>query len=364
MVVEIGIGITAFLVFLGMLFQGRVVFILQIIWLILISGLNTYSVDWENNFGTFQVADSNNLSQSGVFMVVYNFFAVLAKKYGMEYVEFNFILVMISTLLIGFVVFRLTRRPSIVMSLVFIYPFIDNIIQKRWYYALGISVFGIYLSINAKSRTSRTVILLITALIACQFHTGAVLLFTLPVYLLFTEKLQNWITILVVLIGTLGSDRISGIINAVSGGVLADKATLYFTTLAANSSMGHYLFWAAWQVIQTVIIYYVYKYDSENKFVKFVWRLNVWAMCIIPLYMFDPVFTRLFRIVLIFNYVAVANSFWFNKRYEISRAGLFSLPMQILITGISFYVFDINSKLGIDAMIFAIFKNNQFLGLF
>lgn len=330
------------------------------IWLVLISSLNTNSADWLNNLGTYQIASENSLNSSGIFMVFYNYLAVKFKAIGMDYITFNGILTLISTLLIAYVIVKESERPTVVMSFIFIYPFIDNIIQKRWYYAMGILVFGIYKALKTENKVNRTLILLLFALIASQFHSGAIIFVSLPLFLLLPNKVQNYTTVLIVIVGTIGRNRISDIVNLLTGNLLAEKANLYFSTLAANSTLTHYLFWAVWQIFQALLVLYIYKQNNTKKDYFLIWRMNVWAMCIIPLYSFDPVFSRIFRVILIFNYIVIANSLWFSRK-QLSKVGLFVLFSQFVFSIISFFAFDINSALGVQTIIFDIFKYNQFL---
>lgn len=320
--------------------------------MILISGLNTNGVDWQNNLNTFIVANDNAHS-------LYNDVAVLAKSSNMDYVSFNFILTTISTLMIAFVVFKLSTRPNMVLSLILIFPFIDNIIQKRGYYTIGIAIFGIYWATRVNSKVVRTVIYFLTAVMAYQFHASAILFFTIPLFFLLPERFQNVFTGIIVLGGTIFEGHISSIVSSLAGGALAEKSELYFTQLASNS-ISHYLFWIFWQVVQVGIIYYIYRLKGENDETRFVWRLNVWSMCLIPLYMFDPVFTRIYRIVLYYNYITITNNLMFDKA-KLSKIGFWALIIQIIMSLVSFYVFDINSNLGIDGMVFELFRSNRFL---
>lgn len=359
---EVGIGITLLLTLLGFFFQNKFFFYIQLLWLMLMSSLNTNGADWINNFNTFQVATIDSSDPFAIFTSMYDYLAFFAKAIGMNYVTFNCILTSISTLLIAYVIFRLAKKPTIVISLMFIYPFIDNIIQKRWYYAMGIIIFGIYEALKMKNKWMRTLVLLVSAYFAYQFHTGAILYLTLPVYLLFPNKLQNYLTGITLVVGTIGRNSIATFVNMVTGGAFIEKSNLYFSVLSANSTVSHYLFWMFWQLLQASIVFYIYK-RKPTEFCSFVWRLNVWAMCVIPLYSFDPVFSRIFRVVLIFNYIVIANSFW-EKKLEISKSGLTALMSQLVFVAISLYAFDLNSDLGVQTIVFDIFKYNQFLNLF
>jgi len=362
--VNLGVSITLLLIVFGFLFQNKLFFCIQLLWLMIISGFNTNSADWINNFETYQVASSDYIHSSGIPTGLYNCLAVIAKSIGIDYVSFNGILTSISTLLIAYVIWKMAKKPTLVISLIYIYPFIDDIIQKRWYYAMGILVFGVYKSLNAKNKVIRAISLLVSAFIAYQFHSGAILFFTLPLYLMLSVKTQNIVTIITIIIGTIGRNSISNLVNIITNNSLTEKSNLYFSILSANSTITHYLFWAIWQFMQAGIIFYIYKKRKPfSDDVSKVWRVNVWAMCLIPLYSFDPVFSRMFRVVLIFNYIIITNNLWLNKK-ELLRVGIIALFYQIVFSIISLVAFDFNSALGVQTIIFDIFKYNQFLNWF
>lgn len=324
----------------------------------LIDGFNSYSVDWDNNYLTFLTAQSDSKGLNSLWL--YSNLAVLAKSFGIDYVLFNGILASVSTLLIAYVIFKVSKRPTVVISLMFIYPFIDDIIQKRWYYAMGILIFGVYKSLNLKNKWFQFIGLFVTALIACQFHTGAIIFFTLPFYFLFSRKVQNFITIIIIIAGTVGRNYISILLNAITGDSLAEKSELYFVTFASSSSVVHYMFWLIWHLIQAGMVFLLYKYVTNSKDDYKIWRLNVWSMCIIPLYSFDPVFSRIFRVILVFNYISISNSLWADGKM-LNKKGILILMSQIALSLISLFVFDINSALGVQFMIYDIFKYNNFM---
>ena len=133
-------------------------------------------------------------------MIGYKWLAVVAKEAGMNFITFNFILSTVATMLIARIILKLCNNPCMVISLIYMYPLVDNVIQKRWYYALGILVTAIPLLYERKDK-KKLLIFSLLCMLASQFHSAAIF------YLVFVVL---WITGLA---GTIISPAISWITN-------------------------------------------------------------------------------------------------------------------------------------------------------
>ncbi len=144
---------------------------------------------------------------------------------------------------------------------------------------------------------------------------------------------------------------------------MTDKLELYFSVLAQTSSWTHYAFWVVWQVAQMMIVWLLYKRNSESKFLSYVWQLNIWALIFVPLYTFNPVFTRIYRTVIVFNAIAVGNSIRAPKKNQVVVASLVLTTAQFTMSIVSFLVMDYitSSSLGFNELVAPIFTNNIFL---
>ena len=86
-----------------------------------------------------------------------------------------------------------------------------------------------------------------------------------------------------------------------------DKVELYFETFAESSNMLKFLCWTLAHLAFVSLIYYVYRRTPKTYMSKFIYNVNILSILIIPLYKFDPVFMRLFRVVVIYNYIYLCN---------------------------------------------------------
>lgn len=87
------------------------------------------SADWLGNQQYYDTVDlTNNTNYSNLF---FNLIITLCKRFNLSYTEFNGIFVFIASLIILIVIRKYSNNSNIVLSLWYIFPFIDNIIQKR-----------------------------------------------------------------------------------------------------------------------------------------------------------------------------------------------------------------------------------------
>lgn len=356
---NIYIYLTLLLVLLGFIFRkSKVLFTIDLIWQIIIGGLNTYCVDWEANEQIFQLASKGNGSNA----FIYNWLAEIFKQYGLSFVSFNFWIYLVITLIIAGVILMFAQNPTLVMSYLFIFPFTDNIVQKRGYPVIGIMILGfaIYYFLKDKNKNQALVLFFIFVLFSCGFHSSGIIFFTFIIYELIPKKYRLRIMIMYVIVGTIFRGSYSKILSIFGGSELSNKSDLYFNQLAATSTLGHFAFWIIWQCAFLILIFYVKKH-YPTKFNLFVWNINIWALVILPLYSFNPVFARVFRVVMIFNYIVIANSFVVNK-FKIIVSGFLANIIQLGLCCLSLYVFDISSSsVGFEQMILWIFENNVLL---
>lgn len=348
------IYITCILIILGFFFRkNKIYFLVLLVWQLIIGGLNTYCVDWEGNESIFYAADIKGYSLFGL----YNQLAVLCRNHGIDFVGFNFIVYFLTILLISYVILKFSTNPNMVMAYMMIFPFIDNIIQKRGYPVIGIMTlaFGLYYLSEDKRRG--LLIFAILAYISFQFHSSGILFFSFVVYELIPKKFKFPVVFMYVIIATILRNNFSKIFQLLGNHELNSKSNLYFNKLAANSTISHFLFWILWQCLFLLLIYLIKKH-YPNKFNLFVWNINIWALTILPLYAFDPVFSRVFRVVIIFNYISISNALIiFGKK--ILTFGLKINALQLALSAFSMYLFDIGSaSLGFNEMVLWIYQNN------
>ncbi|MEK1396209.1 hypothetical protein HCZ93_07180 [Limosilactobacillus fermentum] len=270
---------------------------------------------------------------------------------------FNGTLTFIATLLILYIILKYSANPNMVLSLWYIFPLVDNIVQKRAYYALGIQIVAIALLFDKNHRIRNFIIFEILILIAYQIHTMSIYYMTLPIFLLLNRKWQKRCVIAIIIAGFIFRNGLQGLVGSIINN--DEKTDLYFNTLAQTSTIAHTLFWSVWQIAQLAIIKYINKGKVTNERQEIIEDINWWGLTLIPFYSFNPVFTRVFRAVMLYNDVMIANDYR-KKGFLIGKTGAMVVALQIGFLLVSFYAFDMAGSTT-DMIVFPIFANNWIL---
>lgn len=352
------IGVTVLLAALGFVFtRNRGLFVAQSVWLIILTSFNTMAGDWTGNAGIYDQVTS--LTTGSPLNYLMNAMILLFKHWGCSFVVYNGVLALMATGIIIYVIYADSRHPNLVMSFWYVFPLIDNVIQKRAYYGLGLVILALTFLLK-EQRTPRDYVwygLLILS--ASSIHAMYFYFLTLPLFLIFPLKWTLVGTGLFVVMGLAAKGAFSAIVNLLMGPSMTAKSDLYFGTLAGTASTAHTLFWAGWQLTQLLIIWSVSQGQHDERSQTLL-RMNIWGLTLIPFNAFNPVFTRVFRAVLLFNDLAVANTYQIED-LKINKQGLRLVLCQLIFLGISFYMMDLHSDLGVNEMVFPIFANNGLL---
>lgn len=358
----VGITISAFLIMAGLVLKNnKILFIIQSIWILILICFNSNSADFLNTQALYDNTNSLSLGSEGFFMNGYYFLSILAKNLGLNFIEFNGILAAISTILIYYVILKLSNNICIAMSLFMLYPLVSSVIQKRWYLAMGIIVLACYLLLEVNNKKIATIWYIILIALACQFHTAAVYFFTLIIFYWIPDKFKNFVEIFGLFFLSLFRNQLSVILQSTDNKSLAGKSEFYFETLASNN-LWHYLFWLIWHLLFVLLIIYLLK-DSKvrevlgDKYSNYLKILNMWSLLIIPLYSFDPVFSRLFRVVILFNYIAISN-IAIVKDFKIRIKYVTSITYQVALSLSTFIIFNALAGMPFDQLVFPVFQSN------
>ncbi|MDM8303800.1 EpsG family protein [Limosilactobacillus vaginalis] len=332
--------------------KNKLIFALQSFWLIVITCFNTRSADWLGNQQYYDIVSlENNTNYSNFFL---NLLITIGKNVGLSFTEFNGVFAGIVSVTIIIVIRKYSSNPNIVLSLWYIFPFIDNIIQKRAYYGLGLTILAVMLLLNNKHSLKINFYYIILILFAAQIHEMYLYYLTLPIFIFIKNNWKKYFILLIIILEFLFRNKFVGLLNNT---LISDKST-YFLGGVGNISVLGVLSIIIWQLAQLCIILYV----SKGKDKKIVY-LNLWALTLMPLYFFGAVFNRIYRIVLFVNDVKISNLIDRNNIYmfNIKEEGILFIYMLIMI--ISFILFDVNGIGGIENMVFQIFESNYLLNL-
>lgn len=357
----VGIIFTLILVVQGFIIpKSKIGFFLQSTWIIILTSFNSGGGDWIGNESYYWVTSID--TSKNVFSNIYPLLVNCFRSRGTSFITFNGVMSFIASLIIMFIIYRTAENKNLVMSFWTIFPVIDNVIQKRAYYGLALVVVAISIILNNKNhKFLRIVIFEMIIFIAMRIHSMYFLYFMVPFFLLLNDKWKKYISLMGITAGFILKSQIQTFVNLIMGPSAISKSELYFNKLASTATLSHTIFWAIWQLSQLLIIIYVNKYLSNNNRGSILLSLNWWGLLLIPLYSFNPVFTRVFRAIILFNYIDVADVLA-NKNSHNFKPYI-ALMSELLFALITFYMMDVNSN-GLIQNVYPIFQDNYLLNIF
>lgn len=352
------ISITILLCLLGFIFQKNkfITFLLEC-WIIILTCFNTYSVDWGSNYGIYLNSDK----YKGLLGLIMN---TLKYSLNFDFTSFNGTLAFISLILMFYVIYHTVDSVNLVLSLYLIFPMIDNIVQKRFFWGFGLSLIAIYCLLKINSKLKGAILYEILIILANGFHNAYILYLALPLFLLMSRKKQLVLSFTIVFLGFFLHNKIINIMGVLLPN-LQEKSQLYFGLM--SETFLSIIMWTLWQVLQFWIIYQLFK-NKDGKFANLIIGINIFALILIPLYSFDPVFTRCFRPILLFNYIGLVKelNINFSNGFEVINVNknvMLCFVMYLLLVLVSALLFDIWSvtSVGFDQMVKLIYQNNSLL---
>lgn len=351
----LSLSITFILIILGIIFnKSKVVFTLQIVWMWLMIGLNSGGGD----FGVY-TSLFNASSQVDLFKATDSFFITLYylfKIYDKTLIFTNSVLTIITLFLIFSRTKKMSRRMGLVGSLMLIYPLVENIIQKKTFFASGFVILGFSYLIDDSKHSK--IISLIFILIATQIHSSAYAYLVIWILQnLSTNKIKKMIKVLL----PLSFIAIPFIPKVASLLFASSKVQLYFYTLRV--SLFDSICWIVLHSIFVFMISLLHKQNPKNlsereyKIEDNVYKLNIISLILLPLYYYEPTFIRIYRNLMIFNYIVFA-----NRQNKTTTKNAFALTTcwlsYVVIVYLTVYVF---TGIGFNNLVIPLFENNLFL---
>lgn len=355
----IAMVITCLIIIMGFYFRrSTVLFVFQGIWLWVLTGFNSGGVDYATNEYIF-LHTSNKFLLGESLSFVYTFF----KKLGLDYTAYLVITSLVAYIIIFTVIYQKNVNKCMVASLIYLYPGIDFVIQKRYFLCMSILLIAVQY-LNKEGKKNKYFYILFV-LLASLFHISAVFYLVPIIFIIISDKYRKKIIIAIVVAGFIFSKYAENIVSLIPF-ISASKVRLYFVELSQSSNLYKYLFWCCWQLFFLLIIKKIYKWTKKNNMLNLsidnAYQLNLEFLCILPFYSFDPVFTRLYRPIAIVDYIAATSLINKGKRqYKIICECFIYMVFWAFF---SFFIFYVAFGVGIDNMITTVFRNNIFINLF
>lgn len=351
---------TGFLILLGIIVKrSPLLYAIQFIWMILLLGGNTFALDFPINEALYEAIGNSGYDFS-ILGFAYQISADYANQYGLEFTTYNLLITIFSVLLIAWQIQKHARNYNLAFALLYLYPFVEMVIQKRFLPAMALSLWALqYLNRDGWKNQAKFFGIFILAL---GFHSAVV--FYIVFWLLdrFTHKgfTRNKKFIMALIWG--GLCVVSSMIPSLAGIIFpADKVELYFETYAESSDIFKFLFWASLHLSVVFLVAHIYRKVPQTAYTNLVFRLNIYSLFIIPLYAFDPVFMRYLRAVLIFNYMFLGD--FFPERLLVRKLDLKAgggIVLLSIIFCLVWYYLGIGN-MTYERMVAPIFQYNMFI---
>lgn len=349
------LSIHLILIILGLFYKkSKFIYIIQCFWIIILYGYNSGGTDYLSNQNIFISAKPH----IGLYDMLTDNLSYLMKLRGIDFIHYNLI-IGTSLLIILFIFIRkITEGSNFVISLIMIYPFVEFVSQKRFFYCMILIIIALYF-LNRRDKIGYISYALLVFL-AMQFHQSAAIYFIFLIYFILPTKYR----IKVFVFGTLACSVFYKYIPKILSDVVrTDKAELYFVTLAESSSFIKFIFWAALHIcyIWLFRMFCKSQLKTENyELCKKVMDYNYISLAFIPFYNFDPVFFRLYRAIIIWNYICLSK-YVVHRRHYITNNKLKYILLQTSLCIFTFVVFYVMVGIGFDLQVLSIFKYNELL---
>lgn len=348
-------SITIILILAGLVKKNSIfLFGIQSLWMYILMAGNTSSMDMETYEGIFSTAQS-------VDMGLYGYFCVLAAQANLSFIGMNAILCIFIVSIMIYIIKRNTRNYCFVMSLYFIYPLIDSIIQKRFFIAFAIVSLAIVLFLFKKGYINKLIYVCLV-IIAGLIHQSAFLyiVFLLVPFLKKTSKMK-FVLISIFLLSICVTMYIPNILAV----FWDQKAELYFSLLhdKIKYPIINFILWAGFHFgfIYFYRLFYLKckRFIVNSKyfcFIRNVYYLNLCSIILIPLYYWEPTFFRFYRCLILFNYIAISSVLPTSQNYY--KSLLYSAIRYFLYTIIAFICIYFFASAGYKEIIEPIFIGN------
>lgn len=343
--------------------NSKIVAILLFAFLWIMFGWNTDNVDFANYERGYSWAQGSfSLNSEMGYQLIYKLSILL----GLTYHQFLIILSFTGLLIIYNTIIRYTKNVAFVLALYFIFPFIIDVVQVRGFLIMSIILYSTRFIIE--ERKLGTLKFVILVLFATSIHYSALFYIS---FLLIKQKNISSLTVLSL------SLTASGIILAFTNFIPSlalkfvplEKVTHYFNNRLNWGIIIALVIYAA----NFLLIYYSYhkiraereKQNHENdtpdldyKFVEAVYKINIILMLLFALYVFNMIFFRLYRNILILNYIAytICLAYMAPKSKE---KFLFGFVISLFIVGLFVYYIILPYY---DTVFLPVFQSNSIIG--
>ena len=332
-------------------FLPKICVMLFIVFTIHIFYSSVNAIDSINYETRFKYVDTLTISEDFLF----SYFIKFIKFFIDDYQIFRGLIGCLYLIPILLIIRRETRDKlniPLFLLMCLLYPYFQSIVALRFTMASVIVVSALYLYINSNQNKLKTIATIITIIISSLIHDTSIIYLLVFIMFLVYKKVSDKkiITIFLILIDggiilSLRNGNISGVVNAIIG-----EANSFYLKIMETAGVGFLIS----IFLQAAFLYLFFKISSIEKYKceyaqnvmeqkqvrQDVIILNYCSLIFIPLYTINVITFRLFRGLLILDYLEISKNYK-NKNKD-------ALLLGILILEVICMMFDAS---GIESII-------------
>lgn len=319
--------------------------------------------------GIYNCADEENyrfhyeyIADNGVSFLMkeigYQYLQLFFIKLGFSYTAFKTSVAIIGFVLIKKTLLQYTTKYNFVIFLYFIYPFIFDVVQFRNFIATAIFIYSFrYLVESSKIKFT------IGLLIAVSIHY--VMILFIPFIFLKKYSIKRLVKTAIIIVPILSFLTSTSLIPKLAGIIVGSELMFAFDQYFQRANWGFIFLWFKQLsfILLTYKCYTLLKMDDRinnewKQFNEIVVKLNIYTIIIcFPLVMFDGNFARIFRDVLVLNYIVISQILFLDKRKQ------FPIIIISILLILIFLIPDILMGDNINTVLLPFFNFNSFFEL-
>lgn len=347
--VVFGVTITVVLFVSGILFgKNRLIYTFEMFWMWILMAFNIGGSDYAVNETIFTYVGT---MKNDITVYQYGVNYILARwchQNNLDFRVYTILTMTVAVIIIYYIVKEHCDYPAAAISLFYIYPMFDSVIQDRFFVAMVICLLAFHFWSKRKM-----IIYYILIVIAAGFHSSIAIYFIFPLIVKIITGKRKWL--IVPLVGTtFVLFHNGGMLSLILGSAFEAKFTAYSGTSNYSTIFIQCVF-VLMEVLAIVSIYKSiperYKDDKSNELLA---QWNLASFSFIPFLITNSIYLRWYRLINIYNYMYAANSIHIIQNHKLVRYNLILLYLIVIM------IFGIMSFFSVDT-IDSVFKYNSFL---
>lgn len=319
----------------------KLMFVLLLLWMWVLLAFNKGGVDYETYEALFRLSKKVNFLDWYKGEILFKNLMYLFKIKGLSFFELSFLTQTLGTIILYSIIRKYSYLGIRSFSLIcfFIFPLVDNIIQKRNFLSMMLTIKALsYLIDKTKYKKIKFTVLI---LLSFAIHSSSIICF---LYLLVDyfdirsiKRISKKGAILLLILLPIVPKILEKIMP-----FQESKINLYFYNLSNRLTLEKAVIFIIFHLIFFYLILFFSKKVNinDNNFNKIVLKLNYISLFFLPLYFYNLIFFRYYRNIYILNYIFIGNIIYKNiNRNKVNILKIILIFYLILMFAVFYGVF-------------------------